>query len=85
MTRQTMMMAKSTAKIGIPIAALGAIVTVLIWLSNRALANEHRLTCLETTEKVLMRDISEIKVDIKEIKYDIKSILMDRKVAHNAE
>jgi len=70
-------------KIAIPIALVGVIVAVLIWLSNRALATEHRLSTVEVESRGVACDIGEIKRDVREIKQDIRMILTDKKEASN--
>ena len=68
-------------KIAIPIALAGAVVTLLIWLSNLALATERRISCVEVEGRNTDKTLSEIKQDIREIKHDVKQILIERKEA----
>jgi len=70
-----------TTKIAIPLALVSLAVTILIWLSGRALATEHRLSCLEIEDKGISANIVDIKSDLKEIKSDIKKLLVERKEA----
>jgi 3-dehydroquinate dehydratase len=67
------------AKIAIPVALVGAIAAVLLWLSNRALDMERRVTCVEVKSDTMEENVTEIKQDIREIKRDIKLILGNRK------
>uniref|UniRef100_A0A6M3IU18 Uncharacterized protein n=1 Tax=viral metagenome TaxID=1070528 RepID=A0A6M3IU18_9ZZZZ len=61
-------MSKSGVVMSIPIAVLGIAVTVLIWLSTRALGGEHRITACEEGLKHQENVLREIKADLKELK-----------------
>lgn len=67
------------AKIAIPVALLSALIAIVIWLSNNALATESRITCVETELRGTDKSLVDIKDDIKEIKQDIKLILSNRR------
>jgi len=67
-------------KIAIPLAALGVIVTVLIWLSGRAITQEHRTSVVEVRCKNVEDNIVEIKDDIKEIMRDIRKLVTHNKM-----
>jgi len=73
------------AKIAIPVALLSVIAVLLIWLSNRAFSNEHRLTTVEAESRSTKCNLLDLRADIREIKMDIKTILSERKEARDGQ
>lgn len=62
----------AVGKISISLAALGVLVTILVWLTNSAIAMENRITKCE-----VMKDaITEMKLDIRDIKADVRKLLI---------
>ena len=64
---------KSAARISIPIVAFAAIASILMWLGDKALANENRITRRESLDLIIL----EMRNDIKDIKRTQVKIMLE--------
>lgn len=71
---------RQAGKMTVSVAALGVLVTILIWLTNNALSMESRVTKCEVSHEAYSQMVSEclkeIKRDIRDVKSDIRTLLI---------
>lgn len=68
-------MIRKAGELAIPVALVGVLISLLIWLSEKAVGAEHRLTSCEARVESIREDVVEIRDTLREIRATQREIL----------